>query len=222
MAWGQGNPGRHIQRGWNARAGGVATLGYHRGRGTWRGRVCSCSAYEFKQYSDWRVVVWGSGDQTHGFHQWLWWNDGVSFQPPYFACGFIIWIFRVFIDPWGALGWMAADGVWMCQGTAPRQVAVVMGGDLIIQRSLVFETKGAEWGHLRQKGQEGWKCYPMPHLPLVAQSSHQEGQLRTHSSFHLKTSWVVSIWFTGRHWTQLHELGESYNCCELFAHSNQS
>ena len=32
---------------------------------------------------------------------------------------------------------------------------------------------------------------------------------------------VVSIWFTGRHWTQLRELGESYDCCELFTHSNQ-
>ena len=33
MAWGRGNPGRHIRRGRNARAGGVATSGYPGGGG---------------------------------------------------------------------------------------------------------------------------------------------------------------------------------------------
>ena len=56
MAWGRGNPGRHIRRGRNARAGGVATSGYP-GEGAWRGRVRSCSPPDFKRYSDWRVVV---------------------------------------------------------------------------------------------------------------------------------------------------------------------
>ena len=41
--------------------------------------------HEFKRYNDWRLVVRGSGDQTHGFHQWLFWNDGGVFPTPYFA-----------------------------------------------------------------------------------------------------------------------------------------
>ena len=63
-------------------------------------------------------------------------TTGVSFQPP-------ISLADSSSDPPGALGWMAADGVWTHQGTAPRRV-VVVGGDLIFQRRLAFETKGAE------------------------------------------------------------------------------